>query len=97
MKGKFIRLNSVLVRMRFLVHRYVAAPIFPTKKGIFREFLCTSISVISLGRNCVESETVYMGWKKKQQSCDRRGWSAQRPVMRVNEPKKTGARGHTGA
>ena len=34
----------------------------------------------------------FWGSNKKQRSCDERGGGAQRPVWRVNEPEKTGAR-----
>ncbi len=99
MKGRFIRYNSVLVRMRFMVHRYVAAPIFPTNWNFSRISLYEYeyISYFAGRQLCKKSKTIYMGWRKEQQICDRRGWRAQRPVMRVNEPKKTRARGKTGA
>ncbi len=34
----------------------------------------------------------FRGMNKKQRSCDGRRGGVQRPVWRVNEPKKTGAR-----
>ena len=34
----------------------------------------------------------FWGMNKKQRSCNGRGGGAQRPVFRVNEPKKKGAR-----
>ncbi len=34
----------------------------------------------------------FLEMNKKQQSCDRQGGGAQRPVLRNNKPKKTSAR-----